>query len=246
MSTARRLVWQSAARTVPGPSHPVNEDAYLDAAHAGLWAVADGMGGHSQGDFASLSVCEALSTAPFAATLGERVGALETALGEVNAMLRAAANDRGPGVTIGAAVAGLVIHDHHAVCLWSGDSRAYLSRDDALYQLTRDHKLVRELVDSGRLSEAEAATHPDRHVITSAIGVQEPVRVEVAHVPLQAGDRLLLCTDGVSDCYMPMEIGEAMRLDPLSCVDTLLSGVSVRGGSDDATAVAISIEADHR
>ena len=241
MTVWHQLTWRSAGMTRKGPRRSTNEDAFLDAGENGLWVVADGMGGHAAGDVASGGICRGLAGLALSPTIGECIARIESALRRVNLDLRAEARARGPEVLIGSTFAALLIRGRHAVCLWSGDSRAYLARDGGLYLLTRDHKLVHDLIDAGEIAADAAASHPQRHVITHAIGADDAIRIDLNHVTLVEGDRLLLCTDGLSDCLDPATIVSTMDDDPTTCVGRLLDIGDARGRADDATAVAIAI-----
>jgi protein phosphatase len=236
-----QLAWRSAGQSRRGPRREVNEDAFLDAGERGLWVVADGMGGHTAGDLASDGICRELAALDLYPTINESIARIETALRRVNVGLRSEARSRGSDVLIGSTFAALLIRGRHAVCLWSGDSRAYLARGDTLYQLTRDHKLVEDLVCSGEIQAEDAARHPHRHVVTRAIGADDTVHIDLNHVTLADGDRLLLCTDGLSDCLAPQIIADTLRDDPRDSVHRLLDAGDLRGRKDDATAVAIAI-----
>ena len=144
----------------------------------GLWAVADGMGGHDAGDVASAKVTEALLRLPVVYGLDNLVEAAIAALQRVNHELIALAGAAEARRTIGSTVVGLAIADGQYRCFWAGDSRAYRVRDGQIVQLTRDHSLVQDLVDAGMLDPEEAEDHPNANVITRAVGVAEELRIE--------------------------------------------------------------------
>ncbi len=127
-----------------------------------------------------------------------------------------------------------------------GDSRAYLLRDGELRQLTTDHSLVEELMREGTLTEEQAATHPQRSVITRALGVEESVEVDVYPVPLVVGDRLLICSDGLTSMLRPDAIGGLLRResDPTRAANLLVDAANAAGGEDNITTVVIDIEDD--
>lgn len=241
MNTWQLLDWTSAAESRKGVRRVVNEDAFLDSGETGLWAVADGMGGHDAGDVASAAIRDELAGLALAPTINECIARIETGLRRVNTRLRTAAEARGPDSVIGSTFAALLIRGRHAVCLWSGDSRAYLARDGSLYLLTRDHKLVHDLVEAGEIQASDADGHPQRHVITRAIGAEETVRLDLNHVTLAEGDRLLLCTDGLSDKLDPAAIALGMTEPPETCVRWLMDASDRAGRTDDSTAIAIAI-----
>ena len=183
----------TGAATDVGRVREGNEDAYLVDDATGLVAVADGMGGHRAGEVASATALEALRAA---ITHGRP---LRESMQDANeAVFTKSLTDeelRGMGTTLTAATlvtGGTVLVGH------VGDSRAYLLHDGELRQVTVDHSLVEELVREGRLTADEAAVHPQRSIITRALGVDASVEVDVYPVELAPGDRLLLCSDGLT------------------------------------------------
>ena len=140
-----------------------------------------------------------------------------------------------------------VIPDGHGVLVGHvGDSRAYLLRDGELRQLTTDHSLVEELVREGRLTEQEAAVHPQRSIITRALGVEGAVDVDVYSVPLEAGDRLLLCSDGLTTMLRADDIAALLRResDPTRAANLLVDAANAAGGEDNITTIVIDVEED--
>jgi serine/threonine protein phosphatase PrpC len=231
----------SAALSHTGRGRTANEDACIEMPDRGIWAVSDGMGGHSSGDLASHAVCSAIVGTAETATLGDLVNAVVDRLEQANTAIHAEARRRGPSVTIGATVAALLIHQQHAVCLWSGDSRVYFARDNELFLLTRDHTVVQDLVSAGDISAEEAADHPERHIITRALGVDETIQIDRNHITVRPDDRFLLCTDGVSGEVTPQDILNALSHEPSECVRTIVDLSRARGGIDDSTAVTVLV-----
>jgi serine/threonine protein phosphatase PrpC len=230
----------SVGRTHAGCVRSLNEDALLNRADIGLWAVADGMGGHEGGEVASAAVVEALGgISNFSSAYAFR-DAVAEALNATNAQLLALAAERG---TMGATVVTLLAHENHYACLWAGDSRAYFYRNGALKRLTRDHSLVQEMVDAGALSEERARAHPRANVITRAVGARENLDLESAFGNLQGGDRFLLCSDGLTGVVTDREIAEAMIRAPLeAAAERLLETALARGAPDNVTLVLIAAE----
>ena len=189
---------QASAATHPGSVRAQNQDACLCRPELGLFAVADGVGGHGNGDIASRAVTEALAAMADAVSPAARLEALRAALKQAHvALLELAAAQIADG-PIATTVVVLLLHADHFACLWVGDSRAYLLRDGVLCPLTSDHSVVQDLVDAGELTESEAGTDPRRHIITRAIGAGEgELRVDKAIGQVLAGDRFLLCSDGL-------------------------------------------------
>lgn len=190
------LRYASAAATHPGCARTINEDACLDRPDIGLWAVADGMGGHDAGALASKRVVEKLrEVSSFDSAFMYR-RAVQAALLEANSSLQDEAAQALLD-TIGATVVTLIVHGAHYACLWAGDSRAYIWRAGRLLRLTRDHTLVAELVGSGRMSLAEANAQRHAHVVTRAVGARPVLEIDCAYGVVQPGDRFLLCSDGL-------------------------------------------------
>ena len=221
-----------------GVSHPgcvrdVNEDSYLIEPRSGLWVVADGMGGHEGGQFASRTIVQHLATIGAAWSAPELRAHFEDRLVKAHDEIRARARTR--GTTIGSTVAALLAIDGRFACLWSGDSRVYLIRDGVISQLSRDHTEVQELLDRGMITEAEAATWARRHVITRAVGVGEEIVVDFQQGELRPDDGL---TAHVSDA----EIEDAVKAGgPQRACEQLLSMVLNRGGTDNVTVVAMRV-----
>lgn len=217
-----------------------NEDGYVVDRRLQLFAVADGMGGHRAGEVASATALEALRAAVASGT------GLGDAISNANSAVHAkAASDnalRGMGTTLTA-----VVPDGHGVLVGHvGDSRAYLLRDGELRQLTTDHSLVEELVREGRLTEEQAAVHPQRSTITRAIGVDDSVDVDVYSVPLEAGDRILICSDGLTTMLRSDDIAGLLRResDPTRAANLLVDAANEAGGEDNITTIVIDVEDD--
>ncbi|MEY3020001.1 MAG: hypothetical protein RLZZ272_985 [Actinomycetota bacterium] len=223
-----------------------NEDALFVG--RSVFAVADGMGGHLAGEVASETALEpvaALDERTFA-TSGEASDALRDAVVAANRLVVAKAQEdadyAGMGTTLTAALLdGRRLHIAHV-----GDSRAYLLRGERFTQLTDDHTLVQGLIDEGRITAAEAEVHPHRSVITRAIGVAPEVDVDVLTVDLAHGDRLLLCSDGLSgvvdDGTLGRALADAEAEDLASSVERLLALANAGGGPDNITAVLLAVD----
>jgi serine/threonine protein phosphatase PrpC len=235
-----RLVF--AAATDVGRMRKNNEDSYLSAKPVA--AVADGMGGHSAGEVASAIAIEEL------AALGERgpwenetaaTDDLKQAILRANRRIREmAASDRklnGMGTTLVALLQdGDMVHVANV-----GDSRGYLLRQGELSQVTIDHSLVQELVDDGRLSPEDAERHPQRSVITRALGIDPEVEFDLFTYKLQVGDRLLLCSDGLSDVVEPTQIRNVLLRvrSPQKAARQLITVANEQGGPDNITVIVV-------
>ena len=233
--------FRSTARTHVG-GRALNEDRVLERPDVGLWAVADGMGGHMAGDVASTMVVEALGRV---ARFGSGYAYLNDVAAQLQAVNRQLLEGSGggggrPGL-MGSTVVALLAHEGYYACVWAGDSRAYLLRDGRLTRLTHDHSLVQEMVDSGALTADQARSHPRANVITRAVGVADPLLLEKRHAPIDAGDIFLLCSDGLTGTMRDEEIEERLlRGDLDQAADDLLGLALGRGARDNVSLVLVS------
>jgi len=239
------MTLKRGAMTDIGRMRKNNEDRFLSAGR--LAAVADGMGGHRAGEVASAIAMEELATLEHAgpwrkpADAGE---ALRAVFLRANRRIRdTAATDKdldGMGTTMVA-----LIEDGDSVHLANvGDSRAYLLRNGELSQVTVDHTLVQELIDEGRLRPEEAERHPQRSIITRALGVEPDVEVDLFTYKLQRGDRLLLCTDGLSGVVGEARIRNMLLrvADPQDTAERLVAMANEGGGPDNITVMVLDTE----
>ena len=190
------MPFECVSRTDVGLKRKINEDAVLVRTERGLWAVADGMGGHEAGDLASKTVVEALleCASKGKASLRQALMGLDLA----NARLADLSRSKFEGRTIGSTVVGLILDGTEFSCFWAGDSRAYRIRGGRIEQLTRDHSMVQDLVDAGMLRSEEAKTHPNANIITRAVGVSDVFDVETLSGEVLPGDTFLLASDGLT------------------------------------------------
>lgn len=234
--------FQSWAASHPGPVRPHNEDRFVNRPEAGLWAVADGAGGHEAGQLAAEAVKEALDAMPPDLSATDALAEVRVRIADVHARLRLEAAERGG--LVATTVVVLLARDGHFACLWAGDSRAYLLRAGVLTQLTRDHSLVRELVDAGTLSAEDAEGHPRANVITRAVGA-EVTEIELDKVTgeLMLGDRLLLCSDGLTKAVADAGIDAVLAADEDGPAERLvLAALACRAG-DNVTVVTVTMSA---
>ncbi|HEX2737893.1 MAG TPA: Stp1/IreP family PP2C-type Ser/Thr phosphatase [Acidimicrobiia bacterium] len=229
-----RLVTGSA--TDVGRVREGNEDGLLVDETMGLVAVADGMGGHQAGEVASATALEALRAAV-------RSGRpIRDAIVEANEAVYDKAEDnselRGMGTTI---TAGTLASGGTLLIAHVGDSRAYLLRDSDLSQITDDHSLVEEMVRDGQLTPEQAAVHPQRSIITRALGIDAEVEVALYPVELRPGDRLMLCSDGLTTMVSADDIAAILRResDPQRAARQLIDAANEAGGEDNVTAVVV-------
>ncbi|HEY8486137.1 MAG TPA: protein phosphatase 2C domain-containing protein [Limnochordales bacterium] len=224
-----------------GAARERNEDAC--AADQGFLAVADGMGGHRAGEVAAaLALACVRQPLPARRAAREAVRELfDQAHRTIQEQALLHADRRGMGTTLTA----LWVVDGRAVVGHVGDSRAYLVRQGVAHQLTQDHSVAAELVRNGTLTQEEAWHHPHRHVLTRSLGGPEPVTVDVVEVALQPGDRLVLCTDGVSAVVRDGELAQVVQ----SCTSAQQAACSLvelaraRGSRDDMTVAVAFIDA---
>lgn len=230
-----------AARTHVGRVRKLNEDSVLAMADIGVFVVADGMGGHSGGDFASQTVVESVATVRTDIEGGDLMRAVRAAILAAHEDIAWEARRRG-GATIGSTVACLIFSDGHFACLWAGDSRLYLCRSGHVEQLSQDHSLVGELVRNGRLTEREAERHPQANVITRAVGVGDRLELDKVRGSTEPGDRFLLCTDGVSR-YMSADALAALLASRSieSVADALIERALAAGGEDNASVIVVEV-----
>jgi serine/threonine protein phosphatase PrpC len=236
-----KLRYRSAARTHVGAVRERNEDAVLDRSEIGLWAVADGAGGHQRGDYASRRIITALSEVtppPSAALLIEDV---RIRLGRVNQELRAKAADIGPRAMICSTVMVVLITDARACCLWAGDSRCYLLRAGGLRQISHDHSYVQDLVDRGEIGPEAAADHPLANVVTNLLGAEDRLALEERWDQLVPGDILLLCSDGLCRALDDSDITAILRDHSVeAAADRLIEAAVSRSAKDNVSAVVIA------
>lgn len=230
-----------------GRQRRVNQDAVLalDLPQGGLYAVADGMGGHAAGELAANLALDALSQ-HYLEGRGSPPERLAEAVQAANlAVLQHAV---GEYVGMGTTLLALLIDRGAALLAHVGDSRAYLLRAGKLQRLTEDHSWVAEQVRLGNLTEAEARNHHWRSVISNGLGAEKNVRLELFGLPLRAGDRLLLCSDGLSGVVGESTLLEllARSLPPERTVRELINAANEAGGPDNITAVVVDILRDQR
>lgn len=237
---------EAAGATDTGQVRPANEDAYLVG--DSVFAVADGMGGHLAGEVASATALEPVreldgKVYPDAT---DAVKALREAVVAANDQVSRMATDepsyRGMGTTLTATmVEGKRVHIAHV-----GDSRAYLLRGGSFSQLTDDHTLVQHLVDEGQITREEAASHPQRSIVTRAIGVSREVDVDSMTLDLEPGDQLLLCSDGLTGVVDDQTIAQELsgRHAAQETLQRLVEAANEAGGPDNITAILLRVTSD--
>ena len=233
--------YRYTAQTHVGLKRKVNEDAVLALPEHDIWLVADGMGGHDAGDFASRLIADAVATIPLGLDPAARMHALRDAIQNAHKAIRAEAAARGGG-TIGSTVAALIMANQHFVGLWAGDSRIYRLRDGHIEMLSEDHSAVAEYVLAGKMTWDEAEQHPHSNAITRAVGVGEELEIDKVRGNAVSGDRFLICSDGLTKYATFQILEDALGSTPLETVGDQLIQIALNGGgADNITAVVIDV-----
>lgn len=236
--------WRYCALTDRGIKRKHNEDAVVAVPAIGLWAVADGMGGHEAGDVASTMVTAALAKVSRPDNFSVFVDQVEDALNAVNQTLRDHSSREFEGRVMGATVVVMLATEGYGACLWAGDSRLYRLRGDDLEQISRDHSQVQRLVDAGLLSEDEAEHHPNANVITRAVGGSSHLVVDVVMFDIVPGDRFLLCSDGLYNEVPRDGIRDTLMAGTVdAAAQSLIDGAIAAGARDNVSVVVVSAEA---
>jgi len=238
--------FESAWKTDVGCVRRINEDTVFVDEKMCMWFVADGMGGHAAGDFASQTIANQLDNVGIPTCVEDWKGRFQHRLSTANEMIRnyASQNDLG---TIGSTVAGISAVGDKICCVWSGDSRVYRFRDGQLQMLSRDHTEVQELLDNGSISLAQAENWPRKNVITKAIGVSPNIEYDCVVEMLADQDRFLICSDGLTEYFSDGELqvafsGSETDLSPMC--NTLVNAAMNRGGKDNISVVLIRAKID--
>jgi serine/threonine protein phosphatase PrpC len=238
-----RLAFETGMATHVGRIRHVNEDAGIALPQLGVWAVADGMGGHDNGQFASRTLTADIASTGVAVSAADQIARFKDRVMRANDTIRHAAKARG-GATIGTTLTSVLAHGHSYVCIWAGDSRVYLLRGGLLTQVTRDHTEVQQLVDSGMLTPEQARTWPRRNVITRAVGIFEDPELDERGGDISPSDTFLLCSDGLTGHLSDEEIGsKAATLRPQAACDALIEATLARGASDNVTVIIVRCHA---
>ena len=227
------------SRTEVGHVREHNEDSLTVLPP--LFAVADGMGGHEAGEIASeITINTPNDLAPESADAEALARAVVAANLNVIKAPSQGIGREGMGTTLTAAI----LEKERLIIAQVGDSRAYLLHNGSLQQITRDHSLMADMIEAGQLTEAEARVHPNRSVITRAIGSDPHMQPDLYELNVETGDRLLLCSDGVCGMIEDSEIASIMRQAPSAqaCADQLVEAALHAGGFDNATAVVVDVE----
>lgn len=230
----------SASRTDTGKVRELNEDAFFDHPERGIFAVADGMGGHTAGEVASGMLVEALAKIKSPPRLSELVEFAEYHILQVNKHLFNAgqANQQ----ICGSTVVALLINENYCAYMWAGDSRLYRLHDGKLEQLTTDHTQTELYIEQGLIERKDAEKFASRNRITRAVGAASDLILDVEVAELLPGDRFLLCSDGLDKHLAHEEIQEVLRHDSAQIVtNNLIEATLHRGAYDNVTVCIVDI-----
>ena len=226
--------------THTGNVRQINQDAFLNLPEQQLWLVADGMGGHQAGEVASAAIVQSLRNYSTARTLGSSIKKIYRKLVRVNQDLLETASLGNSNDIIGSTVAILLTHGQHAVCLWSGDSRIYMLRNNQLHQLTRDHNHEELFFAEGHTPE-QVISNPYAQALIHAIGVDQELFVETLLLEIKQDDIFLLCSDGLNKEVTDVEIEDRLK-EPFSVDENVRQLVELsleRGARDNVTVVVV-------
>jgi len=229
---------QSGARSHEGRVRELNEDSYCAREESGLWAIADGMGGHDKGEWASALIIEELTAAALPGEFDSACTEIAERIHRANRIIFEKAEEQ--GTQIGSTIVALHVQDRRFAILWVGDSRAYLLRGGMLHQLSRDHSQVQELVDRGLLRPEEAESHPMGHILARAVGVTDTLEVDVVQDEVEPGDTFLLCSDGLHGYVPEAEIAALMRAPAAEdAAGQLVDATLDCGAPDNVTVITV-------
>ena len=222
--------FRSAALSDPGCVREINQDSFIERPDAGIWGVADGLGGHSNGEVASRMVCDALADVAVSANFEETIAVVRQRVGDVNEQLIRAATRPVNAVSSGSTVVTLLARGSTCAVLWAGDSRAYRLRNGGLEQLTRDHSLA----------ALEGSDGADSHAITRAVGGEETLELDVIRDRVHPGDRFLLCSDGLTRTVPEDRLANLLSQEDIGqAVEQLIKATLAAGAPDNVTALVV-------
>jgi serine/threonine protein phosphatase PrpC len=229
---------ESASLSHEGKVRTRNEDSFCVRDKDGLWAVADGMGGHEGGEWASARIVGELGRIPTDQGFEAACDAAAAAVRAANDAILAEARERGK--QMGSTVVLMIVSGTRYAIEWVGDSRAYLLRGGALKQLSRDHSQVQEMVDRGLMTPEQAIGHPMGHILSRAVGVREEIEVDKVTGEVEPGDVFLLCSDGLYGYVDESDIfGLLAREAPDRALKQLIDLTLANGAPDNVTGITI-------
>lgn len=234
---------QAAGATHAGQVRQVNEDSFLSRPDAGLFVVADGVGGHSRGDVASGLVVSRLAAVPPPASAPAFYAAVRDAILDANAELRAEAGRRSVDA-VATTVIALLVFDRHFACVWAGDSRLYRLREGAFEQISRDHSYVQEMIDLGLMDPDAAEAHGKSNAVTRAVGAEDTLALDAVQDEVAPGDVFVLCSDGLNKVVPDEETARIIATTPVERAPAVLvDSALARGAPDNVTVVVVRIAA---
>lgn len=221
-----------------------NQDAFLLLPHLNLLAVADGMGGHLAGDVASNEAIRVLENYVLNHQgIAEEV--LHEAFNEANLKIFEQANSDTIYAGMGTTLTAALVFDGRLIIAHVGDSRAYLLQDGEFFQLTNDHSLVGELMRNGNITSQEADTHPNKNILTRALGMAPTIDVDIRVFEVEPQSKIFLCSDGLTNMLTKEEIFKVIAAnEPQPAAETLIAMAMEKGGIDNITAVIAVVEGE--
>lgn len=241
-SPPNKPIFFGSGLTHVGVVRKANEDAILTDPTGTLWAVADGMGGYGHGDVASDVVTQELAKV---ADDAAAIPALRNSLRRANDLIQDRSSAPGMG-KMGSTVVAMMMQDCAAHIVWVGDCRAYLMRQGHMKMLTHDHTVVQDMVDQGVLRDDQKDGHPESNIVTRAVGYEDVVEVDALSVPIIPGDRLLLCSDGLTACLDDQSVAGVLATaeEPQRLCSQLIEASLSYGAPDNVSVIAVFAEED--
>lgn len=234
------MTWQSVSQSHVGSIREINEDRYYSNDETEFWLIADGMGGHEQGDYASQLIIDGFAQCRLSTKfIGERLSEIKQILFTINNNLLAYSLKH-KLQTVGSTVAILTAINRQVLYVWLGDSRIYLCREGKLTQLTQDHSVVEEMVLSGEISLQEAGLHEISNQLTRAVGAEEALNISFGLLETLDADIFLICSDGLTSVQSTEDIRMILQEPPFELVTQRLIDLSLdRRVPDNVTVSAI-------
>lgn len=238
-TTTKPVFLSSWGNSQSGTVRDDNQDAYLNWPELRLWCVADGLGGTEHGAAASKLVIRSLMSLGDPRSLDDFIIKVHTVLSDCNKLLFA---QNRLGESSATTAVSLLFHENKAACLWAGDSRCYLLRNGTLFQCTNDHTLRQQKIDSGELTIPEAYRMIKSNIITNAIGVKDLLHLDEVRFTLRAGDKFLLCSDGLSNILDGKSLTRLLHYPtPKDCVDAINATIADLPQPDNITFVVVHL-----
>jgi protein phosphatase/serine/threonine-protein phosphatase Stp1 len=230
-----------AATSHVGRVRKINEDSILSLPDQRIWVVADGMGGHEAGDFASQTIVDTIAMIQPDLSPAELMKELRQTILKAHERIHVASETK-YHTTVGATVVALILTDTHFLCFWAGDSRLYRLRGGELEMLTADHSVVGEFVAAGEMTWDEAENHPHSNAITRAVGVGEELALDKIRGEVEPGDRYLLCSDGLTKYANFATLKKLILAEPIETVAEKLKSFALEsGGGDNVSIIVVDV-----